>query len=194
MWTGIRPRYDLSHERARSSDRRSLGALRRMVCPARLAAARASARDAGGRRARQVAPSSSPPPAEERRSPAFFRRSSSLPGSRRRGSTRFTSRPLKALAVDIHRNLEQPIAEMGLATPRRDAHRRHAAGEARAPARERRRSFCSRHPSRLPFSSPTRIRRGSSRASAASSSTSCTRLPTTSGAIFSPSAWRGSRQ
>ena len=42
--------------------------------------------------------------------------------------------PLKALAVDIARNLETPVAEMGLADPHRDAHRRHADLEAPAPA------------------------------------------------------------
>ena len=34
--------------------------------------------------------------------------------------------PLKALAVDIARNLETPVAEMGAADPDRDPHRRHA--------------------------------------------------------------------
>ena len=42
--------------------------------------------------------------------------------------------PLKALAVDVARNLETPIAEMGLADPRRDAHRRHAGLETPASA------------------------------------------------------------
>ena len=42
--------------------------------------------------------------------------------------------PLKALAVDIARNLERPVAEMDAADPHRDAHRRHAGLEAPAPA------------------------------------------------------------
>ena len=42
--------------------------------------------------------------------------------------------PLKALAVDIARNLERPVAEMGLADPHRDPHRRHARQQAPAPA------------------------------------------------------------
>ena len=40
--------------------------------------------------------------------------------------------PLKALAVDIARNLEAPVAEMGLAVSHRDADRRHARPQAPA--------------------------------------------------------------
>ena len=42
--------------------------------------------------------------------------------------------PLKALAVDIARNLETPVARDGAADPDRDPHRRHAGVEAAAPA------------------------------------------------------------
>ena len=42
--------------------------------------------------------------------------------------------PLKALAVDIARNLETPVARDGPADPHRDPHRRHADLEAPAPA------------------------------------------------------------
>ena len=42
--------------------------------------------------------------------------------------------PLKALAVDVQRNLLAPIEEMGLADPRRDPHRRHAVRPQGAPA------------------------------------------------------------
>ena len=48
--------------------------------------------------------------------------------------------PLKALATDIRRNLEMPIAEMALAGARRKPHRRHAAEPAAAPARAAARS------------------------------------------------------
>ena len=43
--------------------------------------------------------------------------------------------PLKALAVDIARNLEAPAREMALADPRRDPHRRYAGAQARPAAR-----------------------------------------------------------
>ena len=43
--------------------------------------------------------------------------------------------PLKALAVDIARNLEAPAAGDGARGPRRDPHRRHAGAQARPAAR-----------------------------------------------------------
>ena len=49
--------------------------------------------------------------------------------------------PLKALAVDIARNLEAPVARDGTADHDRNAHRRYAPCEAPAPARE-----AARHP------------------------------------------------
>ena len=42
--------------------------------------------------------------------------------------------PLKALAIDIHRNLETPIGEMAPADHHGDAHRRHARRQAPAAA------------------------------------------------------------
>ncbi len=42
--------------------------------------------------------------------------------------------PLKALAVDVERNLSIPVAEMGLSRPDRDAHGRHLRRETPAPA------------------------------------------------------------
>ncbi len=63
------------------------------------------------------------------------------PGEARRGIHTLYISPLKALAVDIERNLERPVAEMGLGIDDRDAHRRHAGAQAPAPE-----ARAARHP------------------------------------------------
>src|SRR6476661_7629619 len=74
--------------------------------------------------------------------------------------------PLKALAVDIARNLERPVAEMGL--PIRIETRTGGSVATR-------RRFCSRHPSSLRWSWPRPMRPFSSGRSSGSCWTSCMR-------------------
>ena len=56
--------------------------------------------------------------------------------------------PLKALAADIRRNLAAPLAEMGLAHPRRGPHRRHRRRASAPASASTRRTSCSPRPSR----------------------------------------------
>ena len=99
--------------------------------------------------------------------------------------------PLKALAVDIARNLEMPVARDGPADPARDPHRRHAGLEAPAPAPR-----SARHPAHHAGAAgaaagvaPTR--RICSARCGASCSTNCIRWSPRSAAICCRSGWRG---
>ena len=62
--------------------------------------------------------------------------------------------PLKALAVDVARNLETPIAEMDLPVPRRDPHRRYAAVAPRSASAMPRPTSCSPRPNNWRCCSP----------------------------------------
>ena len=99
--------------------------------------------------------------------------------------------PLKALAVDIARNLEQPLAEMNL--PIRIETR---TGDTPASKRQRQR----RDPPEILLTTPEQValllasagrRRICSARSSASSSTSCTHWSPRSAAICCRSGWRG---
>ena len=99
--------------------------------------------------------------------------------------------PLKALAVDIARNLEMPVARDGAAGAARDPHRRHAGLEAPAPAPR-----SARHPA--DHAGATGAAAGLRRcalsvrlAAAAWCSTNCIRWSPPSAAICCRSAWRG---
>ncbi len=63
------------------------------------------------------------------------------PGEPHRGIHTLYISPLKALAVDIERNLGKPVGEMGLPLDHGDPHRRHAGAQAPAPE-----ARAARHP------------------------------------------------
>ena len=75
--------------------------------------------------------------------------------------------PLKALAVDIARNLERPVAEMGAADPHRDPHRRHAGARSASASAAIRPTSCSPRPSSSRCCSPPTTRRSCSARSGA---------------------------
>ena len=126
----------------RDHDHRPARALRRLVRRARLDAAAApdrAARQGAGRaldaadRADRRRQDAGRLPAEPGRRCTNGRRTRRSAGA---GSHTLYVSPLKALAVDIARNLERPVAEMGLPVTHRDAHRRHAGPQAPAPEAE----------------------------------------------------------
>ena len=86
-----------------------------------------------------------------------------LPARRPRELHTIYISPLKALAVDVARNLETPVAEMGLPVRRRrDAHRRHARFAPPAPEDAAARYPAHRRPSGSRSSSPRARRRACS--------------------------------
>ncbi len=109
-----------------TSERRASASRRALVRCERLAAAPAPARNAGAgaARAKRAAGCGDRRRQDAGRVPADDLRagaSSPIEGLH----TLYVS-PLKALAVDVQRNLIGPIEEMGLSDPGRDPHRRHA--------------------------------------------------------------------
>ena len=123
-------------------------AVREMVRAARLGAARPPARAAGEGAGRPLGAADR---ADRRRQdagrlparagrPLRSGRSAGRAQAHRGIHTLYIS-PLKALAVDIERNLAKPVAEMGLPRHDRDPHRRHAGAQAPAPE-----ARAARHP------------------------------------------------
>ena len=99
--------------------------------------------------------------------------------------------PLKALAIDVARNLEIPVAEMGLPDPHRDPHGRYALAQAR-PADRAPAGHPAHHAGAARAAAcPSRRHGPSSRICAAWCSTSCIPSSPRSAAIFSRWAWQG---
>ena len=99
---------------------------RRLVRPARLGAAAASARD-DRRRAQRAERPAVAPTGGGKTLAGFLASLIDLAERPAPACTRSTSARSKALATDIARNLLTPVDEMGLDIARRDPHRRHAA-------------------------------------------------------------------
>ena len=169
-----------------------------MVRGARLVAARPPDRLAGARPGRQVGAADR---ADRRRQdagrlPAVAdrtrrRAASASPGEAHRGIHTLYISPLKALAVDIERNLGKPVGEMGLPLTHGDPHRRHARPQAPAPE-----TGAARHPAHHARAAGAADRRAAMPSASSPDlryvvSTSCIRWSPPSAAICWRSAWRG---